>query len=62
MRISLLDDLASCWLFARDYSARPSLLSKQRVAGSNPAGRARSELLEAPFEVLGEPIGEPIDV
>jgi hypothetical protein len=40
MRISLLDDLASCWLFARDYSARPSLPSKQRVAGSNPAGRA----------------------
>ena len=27
MRISLLDDLASCWLFARDYSARPSLPS-----------------------------------
>ena len=40
MRISLLDDLASCWLFARDYNARPSLPSKQPVAGSNPAGRA----------------------
>ena len=40
MRISLLDDLASYWLFARYYSARPSLPSKQPVAGSNPAGRA----------------------
>jgi hypothetical protein len=28
------------WRFSRDYNARSSLPSKQRVAGSNPAGRA----------------------
>ncbi len=40
MRISLRDDVPLRWLYSRDYSARSSLPSKQRVAGSNPAGRA----------------------
>jgi hypothetical protein len=40
MAISLRDDAALCWPAREDHSARLSLPSKQRVAGSNPAGRA----------------------
>jgi hypothetical protein len=40
MRISLRDDVALRWPSREDYSARWPLPSKQRVAGSNPAGRA----------------------
>jgi hypothetical protein len=40
MGISLRDDLPLRWPFYKDYSAPPSLPSKQRVAGSSPAGRA----------------------
>ena len=57
MRISLLDDLASCWLFARDYSAPASMPSKQRVAGSNPAGRAGQRLIEVSGGVAGSQKG-----
>jgi hypothetical protein len=46
MRISLLGDLAPCWLFAKDYSARPSLPSKQPAGGSNPSGRT-----DRPFDI-----------
>jgi hypothetical protein len=45
IRISLRDDVALCWPSCEDYSARWPLPSKQRVAGSNPAGRARSEAI-----------------
>ena len=38
--ISLRDDVPLRWPSCEDYSARSSLPSKQRVAGSNPAGRA----------------------
>jgi hypothetical protein len=62
IRISLRDDVPLRWPSCEDYSARSSLPSKQRVAGSNPAGRARSELFKDSFEVSGEPIGEPIGV
>jgi hypothetical protein len=40
IRISLRDDVPLRWPSCEDYSARSSLPSKQRVAGSNPAGRA----------------------
>ena len=40
MPISLPDDVPLRWPSCEDYSARWSLPSKQRVAGSNPAGRA----------------------
>jgi hypothetical protein len=43
MRISLRDDVALRWPSCGDYSARWPQPSKQRVAGSNPAGRARPE-------------------
>jgi len=39
MAISLCDDAALRWPSYEDHSARLSLPSKQRVAGSNPAGR-----------------------
>ena len=41
IQISLRDDVPLRWRFSRDYNARSSLPSKQRVAGSNPAGRAQ---------------------
>jgi hypothetical protein len=40
IRISLRDDVPSSWPSCEDYSAPSPLPSKQRVAGSNPAGRA----------------------
>ncbi len=40
MAISLCDDAALRWPSYEDHCARLSLPSKQRVAGSNPAGRA----------------------
>ena len=40
IRISLGDDVLLRWSSCEDYSAPSSLPSKQRVAGSNPAGRA----------------------
>src|ERR1017187_10524727 len=39
-RISLRDDVPLRWPSCEDYSARWPMPSKQRVAGSNPAGRA----------------------
>jgi hypothetical protein len=41
IRISLRDDVPLRWPSREDYSARWPLPSKQRVAGSNPAGRAK---------------------
>src|ERR1017187_9939118 len=40
IRISLRDDAPLRWPCCEDYSAPSPLPSKQRVAGSNPAGRA----------------------
>ena len=40
MAISLRDDVPLHWPSREDYSVRWPLPSKQRVAGSNPAGRA----------------------
>src|SRR5208282_2441317 len=40
IRISLRDDVPLRWPSCEDYSAPSPLPSKQRVAGSNPAGRA----------------------
>jgi hypothetical protein len=48
MVISLRDDAALCWPAREDHSARLSLPSKQRVAGSNPAGRAGQSFLTLP--------------
>jgi hypothetical protein len=62
MRISLRGDARLRWPSCEDYSAGSPLPSKQRVAGSNPAGRARSEGCECLRPCGGEPNGEPISV
>ena len=41
IRISLRDDVPLRWPSCEDYSAPSPLPSKQRDAGSNPAGRAK---------------------
>jgi len=43
IRISLRDDVPLSWPSCEDYSAPSPLPSKQRVAGSNPAGRASQQ-------------------
>jgi hypothetical protein len=62
MRISLRGDVPLRGPSREDYSARWPLPSKQRVAGSNPAGRARSGRCMTLGKCVGEPIGEPIEL
>jgi hypothetical protein len=55
MPISLRDDVPLRWPSREDYSARWPLPSKQRVAGSNPAGRADQRVFRALCWCGGEP-------
>jgi hypothetical protein len=57
MPISLRDDVPLRWPSREDYSARWPLPSKQRVAGSNPAGRAGQSLVEVSAGAAGSQKG-----
>jgi hypothetical protein len=53
IRISFRDHVPSRWPSCGDYSAHPSMPSKQPVAGSSPAGRAGQRLAEVSAGVVG---------